>query len=374
MSWQSDILFQRTPGGKIKTWQIFVDGDSYCTETGEYGKPDTYKVSSNTMCHPKNVGRSNERSASIVAVDTAKSKVQANLDGGYVKSIEDLEAQDKIPRAMLARPKIEKEVTRIEAAISAGRCYVQPKLDGFRCLADRRGLWTRELRPITTCPHIEKALKPVFDDNPDLVIDGELYNHAYKNDFGKLQSILTKQNVDLLDALETEELIQFHVYDFVDRVSFALRYISGRALVRGCEHVNTVNTVRAKSIDHVYKKHAAFKEEGYEGTMVRISDKPYEQNKRASQLVKLKDADDAEFTITDVHEGKGQWAGYAKSLTCSLPSGDTFDSGCAGTQEQLRAVLERAEDYVGGKATVQFYGRFPSGKPRFPVAVKYFTR
>jgi len=366
-------LIHRTPGGKLNTWSIVVVGNRYHTITGEYNR-DVGRQSAYTVCFAKNVGASNERSAEQVAIDTATSKYKAKLDEGYVETIEEIEAQDRVPRAMLAKPKLDKEMTRVAAAALLGQCLVQPKLDGFRCLADRFGLWTRNLRKIETCRHVEEALKPVFEKYPDLVIDGELYNHNLRSDFGKIQSLLTKQRVGLFDALETEDIIQYHVYDFVEKSSFTDRFVGNIQKVSGVDFVKIVETIRVWDVDSIYRKHKKFIEKGYEGTMVRVSAKGYEGKKRASQLIKLKDFSDEEFTILDVKEGKGQWSGYAKSITCAMKnSEDTFDAGCSGSQPQLRVLLERSEEYIGGTATVQFFDKFPSGKPRFPVATKYFT-
>ena len=375
----SKELFQRTPAGKTRTWQVKTEGDKLVTLTGDYGSDK--KVSAPTHYQAKNVGRANERSAEQAAVDAAKSKYKAKLDEGYAETLEQLAVNDAIPRAMLARPKIEKEMKRINAAIEKQACYIQPKLDGFRCLADRRGLWTRNLRKIDTCRHIEEALKPLFLAYPDVVLDGELYSHEHASDFSKLQSLLTKDQTDMLEQLEVERVVGYHIYDFVSDKSFVRRFLEGRNLVTGLQGSNSgyclemVQTMRAKSVEHIYKKHAAFVEQGYEGTMIRISGSDYEQGKRAMQLVKLKDFHDEEFTIVDVKEGNGQWAGCAKSITCRMKNSDeTFDAGCRGSMPQLKVVLDRAEDYIGGKATVQFFDKFPSGKPRFPIATKYFTR
>lgn len=372
--WASSILFHRTSSGKTKTWKVYTIGEDWYTETCDYGSGQA-RVSFPTRCKPKNIGRSNERTSSQAAVDEAKSKMQAKLDEGYAISLAHLVEMETVPRAMLAKPSLEKELARVNKAITSRNCFVQPKLDGFRCLADRRGLWTRNLRKIETCPHIEKALAPLFIEHPSLVIDGELYSHELKSDFGKIQSLLTKTQSNMLEAMEVEDTIRYHVYDFVSNDPFVKRFVQGKKLLAETKFVDIVKTLRVEGLDHLYRKHALFVEEGYEGTIVRVSGVGYEQDKRASQLIKLKEFQDEEFTILAVNEGKGQWAGYAKSITCCMKnSEDTFDAGCRGTQTHLKTVLEQAVSYEGGKATLRFFQKFPSGKPRFPVAIKYFTR
>ena len=57
--------------------------------------------------------------------------------------------------------------------------------------------------------HIELALIPFFKEQPDVVLDGELYNHKLKNDFEKIlqfaedldsktEHTLTNKNIGLI--------------------------------------------------------------------------------------------------------------------------------------------------------------------------------
>lgn len=372
MSYKSKLLYHRTPSGKLKTWQSFSEGDEVWTETAEVGSDP--RASAPTKHQAMNVGRSNERSAEQVAIDRAKSKEKDKLDSGYVDSVEKIEQQDRIPRAMLAQPNLLKYQAQVEKSIELGRVYSQPKLDGFRCLANRDGLWTRNLRPIDTCPHIWNSVESLFEEYPDLVIDGELYNHEFKDDFGKIQSLITKENADFISMMETEDKVFFYVYDFVMEKPFKDRLLTGRKLIEGRNHLIQVKTSKVRNFDDIARMHASNVEQGYEGTMVRTSSKSYEQNKRSTQLIKFKDFFDEEFTIVSVNEGKGQWAGYAKSITLRMDNDETFNAGCKGSMPQLKSLLENSERYEGGKATVEFTQKFPSGKPRFPVASKYYTR
>ena len=55
--------------------------------------------------------------------------------------------------------------------------YIQPKLDGIRCLFTADGAYSRNNKKFMNLKHIEMALKPFFEQHPDVVLDGELYNH-----------------------------------------------------------------------------------------------------------------------------------------------------------------------------------------------------
>ena len=93
--------------------------------------------------------------------------------------------------------------------------YIQPKLDGVRCLFTKDGAYSRTGKQFMNLAHIELALIPFFKQQPDVVLDGELYNHELKNDFEKIISLVRKQKPTADDRLEAKQLVQFHVYDYI---------------------------------------------------------------------------------------------------------------------------------------------------------------
>ena len=89
----------------------------------------------------------------------------------------------------------------------------QPKLDGIRCIARKDGLYTRAGKAITTCDHIFLALQPFFDNYPEAILDGELYNHELKEDFNRITSLVRKVKPTQAEAEECAKLVQYHIYD-----------------------------------------------------------------------------------------------------------------------------------------------------------------
>ena len=73
--------------------------------------------------------------------------------------------------------------------------YIQPKLDGVRCVFTKDGAFSRTGKQFMNVKHIETALQPVFAQHPSLMLDGELYNHDLKDDFEKM--IMTAVVVNL---------------------------------------------------------------------------------------------------------------------------------------------------------------------------------
>ena len=104
--------------------------------------------------------------------------------------------------------------------------FIQPKLDGVRCLFSAKGAFSRTGNQFMNVMHIEKALEPFFAKHPNMVIDGELYNHGLKDDFEKIISLVRKTKPTFEDRKEAEKLVQYHIYDIVP-FKIYFRYTDG---------------------------------------------------------------------------------------------------------------------------------------------------
>ena len=93
--------------------------------------------------------------------------------------------------------------------------YIQPKLDGVRCVFTKDGAFSRTGKQFMNVRHIEMALQPFFDNSPHGILDGELYNHKLKHDFEKIISLVRKQKPTEDDRRDAQHLIQYHVYDCI---------------------------------------------------------------------------------------------------------------------------------------------------------------
>lgn len=242
--------------------------------------------------------------------------------------------------------------------------FSQPKLDGVRCVATAAGLFSRTGKPITTAPHVAEGLAPIFAEEPGLVLDGELYRHELRADFGAVLSAVQKR---------AKVALEFHAFDLTAHrplfLDFSERWATLRRLLRladpACVHaVETVECRSLAELDAAYGRHMA---DGYEGQIVRL-ERPY-WNGRTVALMKRKEFGDAEFTVASVDEGTGERAGLASAVTCRLPDGRTFGAGLAASREDAARILAERARYVGRLATVRYQALSPAGIPRFPVAV-----
>lgn len=257
--------------------------------------------------------------------------------------------------------------------------YAQPKLDGFCCIAQKSGMTSREGEPIVSAPHIMEALAPLFEENPEAVFHGELYNHALKEDFEALSSILKKQkNITEEQFAYSREMAQFHIYDypapgirdlpFVERSERLLADLDKHGcLSAGILHF--VETHMLRDDAHMEELRQGWLDDGYEGAMGRLN-LPYEQ-KRSWSVLKLKLFDDAEFEVEAIVEGKGNYAGYAKRVTCRLPDGRTFGAGIKGGQSKFNAELLGEAGQCQKIVTIRHFGWTKDGKPRMGVAIKW---
>lgn len=352
-------LYKLDSKGRTRIWRMEQDGPRFRTISGLL---DGKQVTTDwTVAEPKNEGRANSTTAEQQAALEIEAQYKLKLRKDYHESIENI-AESKFFKPMLARdyPK------RKHMIDWAAGVYVQPKLDGIRCIATQNGLWSRTGKPIESVPHLADALAPVFESNPDLVLDGELYNHKLRDNFNDIVSMVRKHKPSAVELTRAAEMVEYHVYDApsIDG-SFDAR-LAGITELAGIDGIVLVETDIVYSEGEADELYGQYIEQGYEGGIVRLPG-PYEQ-KRSSLLLKRKDFDDAEFEITRIESGLGDWSGAAKRVFFKLEDGRECGAGFAGTREYARHVLEHADSYVGKTVTVQFFTRTPDGVPRFPIA------
>ena len=156
--------------------------------------------------------------------------------------------------------------------------FIQPKLDGVRCLiqydAGKVTAYSRTGKVWKNIEHIELNLLKFFNKYPNVILDGELYNHAFKHDFESIISMVRKQKPTMQDRLKSAENVQFHCYDIVDeKLPFQQRieFINKNLILSNS--IRIVETYRTED-DHYSKlTHGINKANGYEGSILRSNNK-----------------------------------------------------------------------------------------------------
>ena len=251
--------------------------------------------------------------------------------------------------------------------------FLQPKLDGVRCYININGAFSRNHKPFKNVKHILTELKPFFADNPHITLDGELYNHKYRDNFNKIISLVRKQKPTQADKFEAASSLQFHCYDLFNSKQPSLSFIDRTLAITSYQNlykwrsIQLVDTQVVFNDKDVQKFHKQNKQNKYEGSMLR-NNNPYDQ-RRSNNLQKVKDWSDTEITITGYIEGKGKFAGgLGKFLGRDSDDRVVEVPWPTLTIAERRNVFNNIADYIGKQLTFEYFERTPSGAYRFPRA------
>jgi len=373
-------LYGLASNGKVKEWQTSAmdNGDNTGCVVTLHGYVDGKKQESRKATEPKNVGRANETTGFEQAISEAQSLWNKKKDKQYVEDINKLSDAPTIPLPMLAHKYPDKK-SKIRFP-----CYVQPKLDGIRCLATRKEgdvieYTSRGGKYFKTLDHLTSGLLEMLE--PGETVDGELFSEELT--FEEITSIVRNEKTD-----KGRDKLQYHVYDFpVVRgldisAGFAARasalYDRWESLDQKT-HIKFVTTLKVKSEEGIQKAHSKFVGPGmmYEGTIIRNSSGSYKFKNRSTDLLKMKDFHDAEFEIIGGREGRGKFKGQCV-FVCRTDQNtpvdennphSTFEAVCKGTTEQRRWQFENLDQLLGNMLTVRYQTLTSYGVPLFPVGI-----
>lgn len=368
-------LYKKTSTGAIQMWKISVfenpeHSSAYDIQTTHGQLEGKLQITHDTIFEGKNIGKKNETTILQQAEAEATSKWEKQKKKGYVESIDAAQNEELdglveggiLP--MLAH-KFSEQGHKIKYP-----CYVQPKLDGIRCIAILENgtctLWSRTRKKITSCPHIIDEIQIRFGKSSErLVFDGELYNHEFKSNFEHIVHLVRQEEPDY-----QHKDVEYHIYDIIKPVSFEDRAKVLKILSREpFFYLKFVLTESVSNESEVMGFFDTYKKMGYEGAMLRNGDSKY-VNKRSYDLQKVKEFDDGEFKIIGIEEGRGKLAGHVGSFICQTSDEKEFLAKMSGDTEKLREYFTNHSLWVGKKLTVQYQGLTGAkGVPRFPVGI-----
>lgn len=362
-------LYGRASTGKIKTWRIEAQGwddGSPALMTTTHGYQDGEQQQTTKKIMGKNIGRSNETTPFEQAVLEAKSLWRSKLDDGYV------EDKDNIPKAgavvfflpMLAHvwEKRNKYITL--------PAYVQPKLDGLRCLARKTDgvvkMWSRKGKLLEVPREIRESLTVFLKEGQ--TTDGELYRHDWT--FQQIMKAAKKYREEGEDF--PTSMLQYHIYDCPDTTKgFHERFVEGFSDKDIPDNLIKVDTQLIETLDEATEHLQLALDENYEGLMVRNYSGTYKFKHRSNDLQKMKKFLDAEYKVIRVESASGRDEGTAV-FTCITENDQEFRCRPMGTREQRREYLDNFDEkYYGQMLTVKFQELTDDGIPRFPVGLHF---
>ena len=243
------------------------------------------------------------------------------------------------------------------------KVFIQPKLDGIRCVASHISMSTRRNEPITCLPHITRDLTSL---PPGIRLDGELYCHGLS--FQEHLSICKRE------APHAEySKMRYHVFDLqVPDMPFSERYeLLFRVLdTLSSQYIIPVPTqlIDKEAIPTVAQ--ALFS--NHEGAIVRSPTGLYEKNHRSSLLQKYKWTETEECEIIDIIAPKTGRSEGAAIFVCRHPTtGQQFKVVPKLSIYLRKSLFSKRETYIGYWAKVTYEKLSDKGVPLKPRAEAY---
>jgi DNA ligase-1 len=371
-------LYKKDKSEKVRMWKISAvlhpDNNTYWIKT-EYGQQDGKIIlSEKEIKEGKNIGKKNETTIEkqlvLMCDKVFKDKKEKEE---YIEKLNEIndEKQNKSFCPMLADKWDPDSKTKRKIDI-VFPCFIQPKLDGIRCLSytknDQIVNQSRQLKYFKHLDHINKELDIIFTKFPDLIFDGELYNHDVV--FNKIAGIVKTEKIKDGD-MEKLEQIQYHIYDcFFEKnnqpFSERCELLQKVKTLKDWKYLKFVETLVCNDKkDVVSKFHPMFIEQKFEGSILRNKNSLYEFN-RTKNLQKYKTFEDGEFEIINFKEGTGHDLGTV-IWKCKTKDGKEFDVRPIGTVEERSEYFKNAPKMIGKMLTVTYQELSEFGVPRFPV-------
>ena len=263
---------------------------------------------------------------------------------------------------------------QLAKAIEGRKIFEHPaysrKYDGKRVWWDNYIPMSRTNKECTIAPvqHIIDELKSGPVELCKYILDGELlYFENGKEDFQKGISLCQRD-----DRLPGCENICYVIFDMIDRekfynkqpdVSFAEEYQRLLKLLHDPnDYSSPCYSLLPTYFPHIYiarqdatndKLMPLCIQNGWEGTMCRNADSPYEY-KRTTNLLKIKEMHDMELRLIDMEPGTGKHEGRLGAFWVDY-NGYRVQVGSGFTDEQRERYWNNKEKYIGQMVKVQYF-------------------
>lgn len=262
------------------------------------------------------------------------------------------------------KPMLAKDFNKCQNSVLQKLMYCSRKLNGVRCMIK----WSAEEEsPITisrggknyniSAANITEELAYYLEQNPDIILDGELYVHGQY-----LQKI---SGIARLETWEPRcETLEYWIYDIAsDKLIFEKRLEildELKEIFKSSKKIKILEHVKTESWDQIQKLHDKWVSEGFEGLVARKPDKVYEFGKRGSTMIKVKAYKEEEFEIIDYSE-KLREEDFC--FICKTSEGKVFEAKPIGSREVKAEYIDNMDNIIGKMGTVKFFEYSKDGTP-----------
>ena len=368
MNVEFDTLYATEKNGSIRIWnaQVVKKNDSVFSIIS-YGRMDgKQQISELEYTSGKNIGRANETSPFQQAILETDRKWRDKMEKENYSTIQQKQTTQYFP--MLAATYSVIKPKRNDITFP---CFVQPKLDGLRCITYRsNGSIVTQSRTGTyfdTLSYLRYSLESLFNEFPTLILDGELYTDQIP--FETLAGLIKKKKLTEQDHVTLQQYVRYHVYDIIDEtLPFQERLKTLTSILQNPSwnsYLKPVETYEVHNQPEFKEYFTSFVQHGYEGIMLRNKQGLYRQGYRSNDLQKYKEFEESEYPIIGFEEGIGRDEGCVIWICKSEHK--EFRVRPKGTLEQRKEWFSHGNEYIGKQLTVIYQELSEQGVPRFPV-------
>lgn len=248
--------------------------------------------------------------------------------------------------------------------------YVEPKLDGMRCIArvtsDSVQFLSRNGKPITSIPHLESELLSYFPTTQVLYIDGEL---TAGDNFNISISALRKADKQAQNA-------RFHIFDVLYEADFLglSKTVLEDRLTRIPEfsQASALKNVSASVVFHheaVLEAYEKVFSQGGEGVIVKDPQGIYEP-KRSHAWMKIKDCNDVDLKVVGYFEGQGKYEGKLGGIIVDH-NGVEVRVGSGFSDSDRKMLWSGPEAMIDQTVEIVYHEVTPDGSLRHPRFVRF---
>ena len=225
----------------------------------------------------------------------------------------------------------------------------EPKLDGVRCLMFARKHESANLVYIQSLSRegksynfgttkLREQLTSLFLDNPNVILDGELYVHSMPQN--RISGAMRSGKY----IPEVHDNMEYHVYDVINPDNTKINYATRRTFLEKLymdfyQPFQLGESVILNSREEVDTYELKCIEDGYEGIMLKPLQGLYEIGKRSYNNLKVKQFLDEEFEITGYKLGKRGVQDLV--FICVTKDGKVFEPTATGTIAQKQSYLDK---------------------------------
>lgn len=258
--------------------------------------------------------------------------------------------------------------------------YVQPKLDGRRCLIIKGKAYSRSLKPLPN-RFVRDALTSIFKDNPN-TFDGEIISG--NNLFDTQSAIATYDGTPKWE---------YHIFDTFDSptVNYERRreYLIYFTMTNRNLNIHGIPSCRCFIVDQILFYEDTMLHRGYEGIIIRSPTGPYKFGRSTlaeGYLLKFKRYKTTEGVIVNIYEAFENtnpqevnelglsYRSHAEdgmvaknmmgSIIVSHPTLGMVTIGTGFTELLRRKMWLRQQDYLGKTVTFKYRDYGIKDKPR----------